>query len=215
MARKAPRHAEAERNDQALLIAAKQVLKAEGSRASVAAIAARAGVGMATVYRRYRTKEEFFQRLCVLALEQWIEAAEEGLRMDDPWDGLVHYVSAALEFGGGSLGSLAGTVPVSEEMAEAFTRSERLWHALVARAHEAGVLRADVTSVDVDLLIEQLGQASLVEHLVRRGRTEELDEARAARHRTVMIALDGLRPGHPPLAGPPPAADLLSRRWSM
>ncbi|WP_327085376.1 TetR/AcrR family transcriptional regulator [Nonomuraea sp. NBC_01738] len=214
MARKAARHAEAERNDQALLAAAKQVLTAEGARASVSAIAARAGVGIASVYRRYRTKDELFQRLCVLAMEQWIEAAEQGLAMRDPWDGLVHYVTVALEFGGGSLGSLAGTVPVSDEMATAFTRSEELWHELVAKAHAAGVLRAEVTDVDISLLIEQLGKPSLVAQLEAQDRPDLLDAARAARRRVLMIALDGLRPGHPPLAGPPPSADLLTERWA-
>lgn len=214
MARKAARHAEAERNDEELLAAAKAVLKADGARASVSAIAAHAGVGMATVYRRYRTKEEFFQRLCVLALQQWIDAAEAGLRMADPWAGLVHYVNAALEFGGGSLGSLAGTVPVSDEMADAFTRSDALWRELVARAHDSGVLRKDVTSVDLDLLIEQLGKPSLVEDLERRGHPDT-SAARDARGRTVAIALDGLRPGHPPLPSPHPPADLLTQRWDF
>ncbi|MFG6200144.1 TetR family transcriptional regulator [Nonomuraea sp. JJY05] len=51
--RRGPRRAEAERNDRALLQAARQVLAADGEHASVAAIAAAAGVGIGSLYRRY------------------------------------------------------------------------------------------------------------------------------------------------------------------
>lgn len=213
MARRAARQAEADRNDRALLTAAKEVLSSEGSHASVAGIAARAGVGIASVYRRYRTKEELFQHLCVLALDQRIGAAQTGIAMTDPWAGLVHYVTQALEFGGGSLGSLAGTIQVTDDMARAFVRADELRTLLLDRAHTAGVLRDDVTAVDLDLLVEQLGQPSLVEHLATQGRDDQLDIARAARRRIVMLALDGLRPGTPPLPGPPPPPHLLTQRW--
>jgi AcrR family transcriptional regulator len=66
--RRRARRAEAERNDQALLEAAREVLAEDGAHASVAAIAARAGLGIGSLYRRYRTKEELFQRLCTIAL---------------------------------------------------------------------------------------------------------------------------------------------------
>ncbi|MFJ4682691.1 TetR/AcrR family transcriptional regulator [Streptomyces sp. NPDC088789] len=213
MARKAPRHAEAERNDRALLEAAKKVLAKDGAHASVAAIAARAGVGIASLYRRYRTKEELFQHLCALSLGHWIEAAERALKYDDPWEGLVHYATATIDFGGGALGPLAGTISVTDEMAEKFTRSDTLAQALVARAHEAGVLRADATVADLGLLIEQLGRSSPVEQFEDRDDRTLADEAANARSRTIAIALDGLRAGHPPLPGHAPAADLLAERW--
>ncbi|MEJ3746871.1 TetR family transcriptional regulator [Actinomycetes bacterium KLBMP 9797] len=213
MARKAPRHAEAERNDQALLEAARKVLATEGAHASVAAIAARAGVGIASIYRRYRSKDELFQHLCALSLDQWIEAAERGLAHDDPWAGLVHYVRASVEFSGGSLGPLAGTLAVTDEMAAKFARSDELLRELLARAHAAGVLRSDVTAVDISLLIEQLGKSPLLEQLDRQGRTDLANAADNARQRMIAITLDGLRSGHPPLPGVPPARALLTERW--
>ena len=54
------RSEEVARNDRALLRAAREVIGEDGVHASVAAIAARAGVGVATLYRRYRTKDELF-----------------------------------------------------------------------------------------------------------------------------------------------------------
>lgn len=194
--------------------AAKKVLAVDGAHASVAAIAARAGVGIASLYRRYRSKDELFQHLCALSLDQWIQAAEDGLRHDDPWEGLAAYISACVEFSGGSLGPLAGTIAVTDEMAAKFTRSEALMRELVARAHAAGALRSDATAMDVSLLIEQLGKSPLIEQLDRQGRTDLIDAARDARRRTIAIALDGLRSGHPRLPGTGPAPALLSERWS-
>ena len=93
---KAARRAEVERNDRALLRAARAVVAEDGAHASVATIAARAGVGVGTLYRRYRTKEELFQHLSTLALNDYLRAAEEGLAHDDPWDGFAHYVTHAV-----------------------------------------------------------------------------------------------------------------------
>lgn len=213
--RRAPRQAEAERNDRALLEAAREVLAADGAHASVAAIAARAGVGIGSLYRRYRTKEELFQRLAVLSLEQYNEAAERGLADEDPWRGLASFVTACVEYGQGALGPIAGTIEVSAEMWAAYARGEELMAALVARAHEAGVLRRDVTVVDVSLLVEQLGTFRLLHQVRARRRDDLVDEAVAARRRIVAIALDGLRavPGRPPLPGDPPSPRLFTARW--
>ncbi|MEO3805272.1 helix-turn-helix domain-containing protein [Nonomuraea sp. B1E8] len=51
------RSEEVARNDRALLRAAREVLAVDGVHASVASIAARAGVGVGSLYRRYRTKQ--------------------------------------------------------------------------------------------------------------------------------------------------------------
>jgi AcrR family transcriptional regulator len=209
------RRAQAERNDRALLQAARDVLAVDGAHASVAAIAARAGVGIGSLYRRYRTKEELFQRLVELSLDEWLRAAEEGLAFDDPWDGLAHYVTTAVSFGPGSLAPVAGTIEVTPRMAEKNERSDRAADALVRRAHGAGVLRADVTTVDLHLLIEQLSTSPLLEQLAQQGRTELTEAALNARARITAIALDGLRAGAPaPLPGEPPTYALFSERWS-
>src|ERR671923_381925 len=86
------RQAEARRNDRLVLDAARDVFAEQGFDAPVAAVARRAGVGMGSLYRRYGSKEELLQRLCVVAMEQAIEAAEEALRDADAWAGLARYV---------------------------------------------------------------------------------------------------------------------------
>lgn len=209
------RRARAERNDRALLRAAREVLAVEGAHASVAAIAARAGVGIGSLYRRYRTKEELFQRLCVIALDDYLRAAEDGLANDDPWDGLVHYVQTSIALGPGSLAPIAGTIPVTAEMAEKNARSDAAVRALLARAHDAGVLRADVSAVDLELLIEQLAKSPLLDQLAKQGRSDLTEAAENARERINAIALDGLRaPAAQPLPGRPPGYELFTERWA-
>lgn len=206
---------EAENNDRALLRAAREVLATDGAHASVAAIAARAGVGIGSLYRRYRSKEELFQHLCAVALDQWLEFAEHGLAHDDPWEGLVHYVESSIDVGPGSLAPIAGTIEVTEEMAAKAIRSDEAVDALVSRAHAAGVLRPDATAIDLSLLIEQLSKSPLVEQLASQGHDDLAEAGLNARRRLTAIALDGLRaPAWRPLPGAPPTDDLFTRRWA-
>jgi AcrR family transcriptional regulator len=209
------RQAEAERNDEALLEAARQVLGEDGVHATVAAIAARAGVGIGTLYRRYRTKEELFQRLCSIALEEYLIAAQEGLAAEDAWQGLLHYVHKAIALGSGSLGVVAGMVEVTPAMEDLYERGDIAVAALVRRALDHGVLRTDVTDVDLSLLIEHLAKSPVVEQLSRQGRADLMDAARSAHARIVAIALDGLRaPAPTPLPGSAPSEALFSERWA-
>ena len=211
--RRAPRQAEAERNDRALLEAARAVLATDGAHASVAAIAKRAEVGIGSLYRRYATKDALFLRLLELVLDQYMSAAETAMSDPDPWSGLAGYVTAVIEFAG-SLSPIAGTLTLTEELQAKNRRADEAVAAVVARAHDAGVLRPDATLLDVELLIEQLGKSPLVEQLAKRGRSDLNAAASNARARITAIALDGLRSaGHPPLPGDPPRYELFSERW--
>ncbi|SEU47123.1 TetR/AcrR family transcriptional regulator [Nonomuraea wenchangensis] len=204
----------AERNDRTLLQAARDVLAEDGAHASVAAIATRAGVGIGSLYRRYKTKEELFQRLSLLSLDHWNEAAEQGLADSDPWAGLTAFIHSCVAFGQGTLAPVAGTIEVTQEMSAKARRGDELLDELVRRAHQAGVLRRDVTAVDISLLIEQFGRSPVVDQLRKQGRGDLLPAAAEARRRLIAIALDGLRPGHGPLPGSPPGEELFTGRWS-
>jgi AcrR family transcriptional regulator len=203
--RKRGRQAEAARNDRRLLDAARDVLTTHGADAPVAAIAARAGVGIGSLYRRYPTKEALLQHLCVLAMEQTIDAAETALGADDAWAGLAGYVRACVERHTGALAPIAGTIAVTPEMLRTSRRGMRLAVELVERAHAAGVLRPGVTALDVSLLIEQFS---------RRSPTLPAAEEANARARLLAIALDGLRATHAgPLPGRAPSRAAYVARW--
>jgi AcrR family transcriptional regulator len=204
------RQAEARRNDLVVLEAARDVFTAQGAGAPISAVAERAGVGMGTLYRRYGSKTELLQQLCVLAMEQALQAADDALRAGDPWTGLVGYVRACVELRSGALAALAGQIETTAEMRTVARRSMTRLGEIVARAHRDGRLRPDVTALDITWLIEQFSR--------RAPDPVDPDEERNVRARLVAIALDGLRaqagPNLAALPGRPPSRARYVRRWS-
>jgi AcrR family transcriptional regulator len=197
------RQAEAARNDRRLLDAAREVFATQGFDAPVSAVARRAGLGMGSLYRRYGSKTELLQRLCLLAMEQAIEAAETAVAAEDAWDGLAGYVRTCVAFGSGALAPLAGTIETTPEMWQASRRGRDLLAAVVERARHDGGLRPDVTALDVAWLIELFS---------RRAATGAGDDG--VRSRLLAIALDGLRTPRPEaLPAPPPSASHYEGRW--
>jgi len=213
------RQAEARRNDRAVLDAARDVFSAQGADAPISAVAERAGVGVGTLYRRYGSKTELLQRMCVLAMEQGIEAAGEALEADDPWTGLCGYIRACVEMRSGALGSLAGQIEMTDEMLSTARRGMTLAGEVVARAHRAGSLRPDVTALDIALLIESFSRrapgSAAPDDPDAPDAPAEADEERNAQVRLLTVAFDGLRaPGATPLPGRAPSASRYTGRWS-
>ncbi len=201
------RQAEARRNDRAVLDAARDVFAAQGAEAPVSAVAERAGVGMGTLYRRYGSKTELLQRLCVMAMEQAIEAADDALGAGDPWTGLCGYIRACVEMRSGALASLAGQIETTAEMRSTAQRSMTRMRKVGDRARQAGLLRADVSSLDIAWLIEQFSRHA--------PDSVDPEEERNVRVRLLGIALDGLRaPAPAPLPGRPPSLERYVNRWS-
>jgi AcrR family transcriptional regulator len=202
------RQAEARRNDLVVLEAARDIFTALGADAPISAVAERAGVGMGTLYRRYGSKTELLQHLCVLAMEQALAAADEALRAGDAWAGLAGYIRACVELRSGALASLAGQFETTAEMRSTARLGTTRLADIVARAHQDGSLRADVTPLDITWLIEQFSR--------RAPDPVDPEEERNARSRLVAIALDGLR-ARPavPLPGRPPSRERYVNRWSL
>jgi AcrR family transcriptional regulator len=223
--RRRGRQAEAERNDRRVLDAAREVFAEQGPDAPVSAVAQRAGVGMGSLYRRYGSKADLLRHLCLLAMRQTIEAAEDGLAESDPWAGLAGYVRACVGFGSGSLGALAGTIESTPEMWQTSRRSRELLGALLTRAQQSGAVRPDLTVLDIAWLIELFGRHGPTwpepptPAPISPARTASTAAAGASgsavRDRLLAIALAGLRPAPAdPLPGPAPTSDLYEQRWS-
>lgn len=201
------RQAEARRNDLAVLDAARDVFAAQGPDAPISAVAERAGVGMGTLYRRYGSKTELLQRLCVMAMEQAIEAADAALEAADPWTGLCGYIRACVEMRSGALASLAGQIETTAEMQGTAQRSMTRLREVADRARRAGSLRPDVSAMDIAWLIEQFSR--------RAPDPVDPEEERNVRARLLAIALDGLRaPTATPLPGRAPSRAQYVNRWS-
>ncbi|HKB46715.1 MAG TPA: helix-turn-helix domain-containing protein, partial [Ktedonobacterales bacterium] len=109
------RRAEAARNDQRILDAARAVFTADPS-APISAVAAQAGVGISALYRRYRSKDELLQRLSADGLRRYIAAVEAALADDgDPWSAFAGFMRRSLDAGTSSLTvRFAGAFPATD-----------------------------------------------------------------------------------------------------
>ena len=90
-----PLRADAARNRQALLSAAQQLMSEQGLDAPLDEIARRAGVGNATLYRRFPTRTDLIVAVCEERMAEHVRAVEEALAEPDSWEAFVHYITAA------------------------------------------------------------------------------------------------------------------------
>lgn len=145
--------ADAVRNRERVLEAAKLVFNAGGSEASLEAVAKRAGVGIGTLYRHFPTREALFEAVYRREVEQLSELAEQLKNAKDPVEALRRWLRSAVEFVAtkkGMSAALALTYQSSSELA-AFSM-ERLTKAigsLLDRAVAAGQMRGDISPEDL------------------------------------------------------------------
>ena len=200
------RKAQAARNDQLIVEAAREVFIADPS-APIAAVAERAGVGISALYRRYPSKEDLLRKLCADGLALYTSIVEAAVADDgDPWAAFETFMRGIVDSDTHSItNALAGTFTPSAELNEMAARSGRLNEQLVERTVRAGVVRADLDVGDLGVLFEQLA----VIHVGDERRTREL------RRRYLTITLDGLRlpPASTPLPSSAPTLDERAARW--
>jgi AcrR family transcriptional regulator len=200
------RRAEAARNDEAIVVAARAVFVADPD-APVSEVAERAGVGISSLYRRYRSKEALLRKLCGGGLQLYIDIARAAVEDDgDPWETFTTFMARIIEADVHALTlSLAGRFRPTAELDRAGRLADELNRQVVARAQAAGVLRGDLQPDDLTFVFEQV--ASL--HGPTPERTAEL------RARYLTLQLDGLQaPARTPLPGPPPTTDEQHARWN-
>lgn len=135
------------RNRERLLIAAREIFRAEG--ASLEAVARAAGLGIGTLYRHFPTREALYQAVYAREVEELVRLAEA----EDAAAGLSHWMSAALGMMATKKGMIAALAPVIDPDAPFYSQqSARMRAALAAlhaRAIAAGRMRADVTPEDL------------------------------------------------------------------
>src|SRR3954467_8534167 len=79
--------ADAARNRDAIIAAARPVFAEHGLGAPLDEIARRPRVGNATLYRHFPTREELVQAALMCPMAEYLAAAEDGLADPDPWAG--------------------------------------------------------------------------------------------------------------------------------
>jgi AcrR family transcriptional regulator len=144
--------ADAIRNRERVLEAAKAVFSAGGPDASLEAVAKRAGVGIGTLYRHFPTREDLFEAVYRREVQQLTELAEQS-EGGDPVEALRHWLHSCVAFVATKKGMLAAlelTVHGSSEIyAGTFERLTTAIGALLARATAAGEIRSDIGADDV------------------------------------------------------------------
>jgi AcrR family transcriptional regulator len=152
-----PLRCDAERNRRRLLEAAQEVFAELGFEATMDQVAARAGVGVGTAYRRFAHKEELIAALFEDRIAEVTEVVERALAEEDPWRGIVTYLegSVALHAGDRGLKEMFLSSPRHREFVEeARAQLKPRVDELVERAHAAGALRRGIETTD--LVIVQL-----------------------------------------------------------
>jgi AcrR family transcriptional regulator len=202
------RRAQAARNDQRILDAARAVFTTN-PEAPIATVAERAGVGIGALYRRYPSKDALLQRLSLDGLQRYVVAAEAALANEgDPWTAFTDFMRRGLDEGAGSLTlRFAGRFTATEELYRLGRTAHATTKRLVDRTKAAGELRAEIEVGDLSLIFEQL-QAI---HAGDQRRTKHL------RHRYLALLLDALHLSTAkaaPLPGPPPTWDEITQRYA-
>ena len=170
--------ADALRNRERVLEAAKSVFSAGGPDASLEAVARHAGVGIGTLYRHFPTREALYEAVYRREVEQLGELAEQLKSEAAPVEALRRWLRANVEFVATKKGmaaalALAAGPPPSELTAFSYERLTKAIGTLLDRAVEAGEVRDDIgpgdllrALVGMCLLHDQPGwQASVVRML--------------------------------------------------
>jgi AcrR family transcriptional regulator len=181
-----PLRADAERNRQRLLVAAKELFAVRGVDVTLDEIARHAGVGTGTAYRRFPNKDALIEALMADRIAEIGAIAQECLEDPDPWRAFAGFFER-------SLALMAVDRGLKEVIFSPGRGRERVAHArreiapvvakLVQRAVEAGVVRPDIVTSDAPIINFML---TTVVELSRDVDTELYK-------RYLAIVLDGLR----------------------
>ena len=197
-----PLRQDAERNRQRILAAAAEVFNERGLEVTLDEIARHAGVGVGTVYRRFRTKEELIEALFMDRLEMIAAIADEALASPDPWSGLVSFMERMAETMAGNVGlrqMLMFATYGRDLVAVARQHNAPLIEQLVQRAQAAGQLRTDIRQTDIALLVLVLTETTQLAYAAspdiwRRYLTLILDGMRPAREGVTPLPVPALLP---------------------
>ncbi|MEU6205320.1 helix-turn-helix domain-containing protein [Micromonospora musae] len=142
-------------NRERILEAARAVFAAEGMDAPMREIARRAGVGPATLYRRFPTKEALAAEAFTEQMQACRTIAEEELADPDPWHGFCRVIERLFELQARSRGvttAFTSAFPHAIDLAAERERTLRSLAELTHRAKETGQLRSDFVLDDLILV---------------------------------------------------------------
>ena len=178
-----PKRADARRNYEKLLTAAREGFAEGGEATSLESIAERAGVGIGTLYRNFPNRQALVEALYATEVEEVSRVAVEMHGDADPWEALSTWLERVIAYVATKQVLVAELVNYLDKDAEFFqTCRGTLYGAgepLLVRAQEAGMVRDDVSIGEVIQLVVGIAKVP------------NADPAQTTR--LMHIALDGLR----------------------
>jgi AcrR family transcriptional regulator len=177
-----PLRADARRNRERILAAARGACAEHGVSVQIDDVARSAGVGVGTVYRHFPTKDALIEALVAEKFRVTTENIRGALEIEDPWEAFCAALRTNAEVMAADAGlrdALIRLGPAARSSAEERAELGALADQLIARAQGAGALRDDVTTDDIGALMA--GLCTSMAH-------PELDW-----RRHLELLLDGLR----------------------
>ena len=155
-----PLRADAQRNYDRLIVAARDVFVREGGSASMEAIARAAGVGVGTLYRHFPQRIDVVEAVYRDDVDQLVATADQVIEEFDPWPAVVAFLEAFARYAKGKRTFLNELHDAFDKHPDLKLRSkERIDDAMdriIRRAQEAGVLRTDVNGAELMQLISPM-----------------------------------------------------------
>lgn len=202
-----PLRADARRNRELILCAARQAFAEQGPDVAVAEILRIAGVGSGTLFRHFPTKQDLLLAVLVQTFDSLAEEVERALAIDDPWEALVQVLTLTAQMQSKDQAFLASVGPELFTEPSLQASNEEMMGRIglvIERAQDAGVLRDDIRATDLPFLVSAIGGAT--DSCVGCQATGSPELWR----RYLQIVLDGLRPGGAsPLPEPAPTLEQL------
>lgn len=193
-----PLRSDAERNRERIIAAARRVFARDGLDASMASVAREAGVGIATMFRRFPTKAELVDAVFVDRMDAYAGAVTAALDDPDPWHGFVGYIETVCAMQAADYGFadvLTTTFPSAKALERLRNQAYEGMVELIGRAKAAGRLREDFDPSDLVLL-----------HMANAGVVNATGEAAPDAWRRVLALL--IQSFESPARGPlPPSPD--------
>src|SRR5215207_1768847 len=151
-----PLRADARRNRERILEAARVVFAEQGGEAQIDDIARAAHVGVGTVYCHFPHKDALLGELVNQKFRGFADNAERALEVEDPWEAFAGLLRNNAEFCAGDVGvqqALARGPAAWELAATELDRLRETTSRLIARAQQAGVMRPDFVVDDIAMLM--------------------------------------------------------------
>lgn len=148
--------ADAQRNRERVVEAAREVFAQHGLDASMNEIARRAGVGIATLLRRFPTRDDLIAATFAEKMRAYSEAITDALANPDPWHGFCAFIERVCQMQADDRGFadvLTMTFPAAKALEAERDRAANALTELIDHAKKTGRLRTDFAHQDLPLIL--------------------------------------------------------------